>query len=251
MNPQALADPPHSPSQNPTRPEPGAGERPAAEAAEVALDELTPTPPEAGFGQLWQKRYRVRLDGITIVPEQVITTWREHYGELWPEGNRFSRSLIDAQPGDLAVSDLQMPAGARLFAGVIVAEIHPTSFSFVTTPGHTFAALITFSAMEEGAVTVAQIEILLRASDPLYEIGLMFGGHLWEDEFWKGTLKNLATHLGAKGEPTVTATVLDRRRLWGNAGNVIHNGFIHSMVALVKRPFQFVTGRAAGRKKDA
>jgi hypothetical protein len=105
--------------------------------------------------------------------------------------------------------------------------------------------------MEEGPMTVAQIEILLRASDPLYEIGLMFGGHLWEDEFWKGTLKNLATHLGAEGEPAVTAAVLDRRRLWGNAGNVIHNGFIHSMVALVKRPFQFVTRRVTRRSKDA
>jgi hypothetical protein len=47
------------------------------------------TGPLRGFGQLWQKTYRVRLDGIAITPEQVIKIWKERFPEFWPDGNRF------------------------------------------------------------------------------------------------------------------------------------------------------------------
>jgi hypothetical protein len=35
-----------------------------------------------GFGQLWQKTYRVRLAGIETTPEEVVRIWKEHFSEF-------------------------------------------------------------------------------------------------------------------------------------------------------------------------
>ena len=40
-----------------------------------------------GFGQLWQKTYRVRLSGIEITPQDAIKSWKEPFSEFWHEGN--------------------------------------------------------------------------------------------------------------------------------------------------------------------
>ena len=233
----------HSPSS--TR-----GKSPEPEAAEVALEQPVPTPPETGFGQLWHKTYQVRLQGVEITPEALVATWKEHFGEFWPEGNRFSLNLNEVEPGALAVSDLKMPGGPRLFTGVVVAKIEPTRFSFVTVRGHTFAAIIDFSAFVQSGATVAQIEIVMRAGDPLFEIGLMLGGAKHEDAFWTATLAALAHHVGASGTPTITAEIRDRSRQWRRATNVVHNAFVLSSLALVGRPFRAALAigqRALGR----
>ena len=44
------------------------------------------------------------------------------------------------------------------------------SFSFMTPQGHMFAGMNTFSAETEDGVTVVQIQALIRASDPIYEV---------------------------------------------------------------------------------
>jgi hypothetical protein len=31
-----------------------------------------------GFGQLWQKTFRVRLSGASVTPAEVIRVWKEH-----------------------------------------------------------------------------------------------------------------------------------------------------------------------------
>ena len=221
-------------------------EQPDPEASKVALDELKLTPPETGFGQLCRKVYRVSLNGIEITPEAVIHVWREHFGELWPEGNRFSKNLLDARPGDVAVSDLEMPARTRLFAGVVITEIEPTGFSFVTTRGHTFAATISFRAEREDDVTIAEILIEMRAGDPLFELGLMLGGHAREDAFWKDTLRALAVHLGAEGIVSQSAKVQDPRRKWANAKNITHNAFIRSTLARIAAPIRALASRTSG-----
>ena len=45
--------------------------------------------PVQGFGQLWQKTYRVRLTGAAVTPEAIIRTWKQHFGDFWPKGNHF------------------------------------------------------------------------------------------------------------------------------------------------------------------
>src|SRR5438067_1292058 len=73
-------------------------------------------------------------------------------------------------------------------------EINDESFTLMTPQGHVFAGWITFSAYEEGDSVVAQAQLLIRANDPVYEMGLRFGGHKKEDDFWKRTLKSLAEY---------------------------------------------------------
>ena len=45
--------------------------------------------PLQGFGQLWQKTFRIRLNGAGVTPAEVITTWKERFGEFWPRWDRF------------------------------------------------------------------------------------------------------------------------------------------------------------------
>jgi len=42
----------------------------------------------------------------------------------------------------------------------------------------------TFSAMEVDGLTVARAQVLMRASDRIFELGLALGGHRQEDVFW-------------------------------------------------------------------
>ena len=55
--------------------------------------------PLQGFGQLWQKSFSVRLDGVDTTPEAVIATWKAHFAEFWPKGQRFYAPLSGIQPG--------------------------------------------------------------------------------------------------------------------------------------------------------
>ncbi|MGD8753176.1 MAG: hypothetical protein PVG14_17195, partial [Anaerolineales bacterium] len=38
-----------------------------------------------GFGQMWQKTYKVRLSGIDLSPQEVVKIWKERFPEFWPE----------------------------------------------------------------------------------------------------------------------------------------------------------------------
>jgi phytoene dehydrogenase-like protein len=73
--------------------------------------------------------------------------------------------------------------GMPLSTGVFVLYSDDESFTLMTPQGHVFAGWITFSAHEEIGCTVAQAQVLMRANDPIYELGLRFGGHKQEDVF--------------------------------------------------------------------
>ena len=45
--------------------------------------------PVQGFGQLWQKTYRIRLERDALTPADVIREWKANYASYWPKGNRF------------------------------------------------------------------------------------------------------------------------------------------------------------------
>ena len=204
--------------------------------------------PDDGFGQLWRKQYRVRLDGAEVSPQNVIRAWKAHYGEFWPSGNQFYRPVAGLEPGQIALSDLEMPAGTRLSTGVVVENVDETSFRFGTPQGHTFAGEITFSAARKEGATVARIEILMRASDPIFEVGMILGGHRREDRFWFDTLRNVAVHFGAKGKPEVIQERLDRHRQWRHVTNVVHNSYIRTGLYMASRPFRRLAGRFTSRE---
>ncbi|HMI26046.1 MAG TPA: hypothetical protein VK594_16305 [Streptosporangiaceae bacterium] len=101
---------------------------------------------------MWQKTYRMNA-GPDITPEQAIATWREHFPEFWPKGNRFAGALTGINPGDVALLDLAIGGGVKLSTGVFVLYADAESFTLMTPQGHMFAGWITFSAERSGDTT--------------------------------------------------------------------------------------------------
>src|SRR5947209_15185863 len=80
----------------------------SAEAVNLNVEGKRLVGPLQGFGRLWQKTYRVRLEGVTVPPAEVVAMWKEHFTEFWPKGNRFYAPLTGLAPGRVAVLNLTM-----------------------------------------------------------------------------------------------------------------------------------------------
>lgn len=201
----------------------------------------TLTGPLQGFGQLWQKTYRLRLSGTETTPREVIAAWKAHFPSFWPAGNHFYAPLAGIEPGEIAHINVSGPGNLPLFStGVRVIYADEESFTFMTPVGHPFAGWVTFSAFEEDGVTVAQAQVLIRANDPLYELGFRLGFlHKEEDRVWHHTLRSLAGHFGLQGQVEQTVTCVDPKVQWREARNLWYNAGIRTAlylpVALVKR----------------
>jgi hypothetical protein len=206
--------------------------------------------PLRGFGQLWQKTYAIRLEGVDAKPEEVVNAWKENFGSFWHKKNRFYGSPNAISAGDVAVLNLAGPYGLTgpggnglVSTGVLVIYVDDVSFSFMTPDGHIFAGMITFSSYEEDGATVAQIQALIRANDPLYEIGARIGMvHKMEDEHWHYVLNSLAAHFGVEGQVVQKNDLVDSRMQWGQAGNIRHNAAVHTGIYLTLAPFRWAAG---------
>ena len=209
------------------------------------------TGPVQGFGKMWQKTYRMEV-GPAIEPAAAIALWRAHFPDFWPAGNRFAGALTGINPGDVALLDLAVGGGVKLSTGVFVLYADAESFTLMTPQGHMFAGWITFSAERtgEGPVagsTVVQAQVLMRASDPIYEIGMTLGGHAKEDKFWIATLSALGDRLGVPDAPvTASTSCVDPRRQWRHAGSIWHNSMVRSVLQTLLSPVTAL-GRAARR----
>lgn len=192
--------------------------------------------PDRGFGQLWHKTYRIRLIGSPATPREVIGRWKANFSTYWPKGSNFYGSRPGIEAGEVAVINLEGPAGAPIATGIAVVRADDESFSFVTPQGHIFAGIIHFSAYadNECGATAVQIVSLIRAGDPLFEIGARLGVlQRQEDDFWKKTLGKLAANFGVVGQPVELQTALvDRRIRWAAASNVWHNSAIRTTLYL-------------------
>ena len=207
--------------------------------------------PVQGFGKMWQKTYSIDV-GPTITPVQAISAWKADFGSFWPKGNRFYGALTGIAPGDVALLDMSLPGGVRLSTGVMVLYADDESFTLMTPQGHMFAGWITNSAFERDGSTIVQAQVLMRANDPLYETGLMLGGHRKENRFWQDTLEALAAHLGVPSGQAVTDVVcVDKHRQWRRAGNLWHNAAIRSVLQMLLTPVRAVTRRGHRSSGDA
>lgn len=200
------------------------------------------TGPLQGFGKLWQKTYRVALEGADVTAGEVIRTWKDRFSEFWPDGNRFYGPLTGIAPGEVAVLNLKMPGRITLSTGIMVVYADDESFTFMTPEGHMLAGLITFSASERDGTVHAQVQVLMRTQNLLSEVGAGFGGHRKEDRFWQHALGALASNFGMP-EPQVTTDVVcvDKKRQWKHAFNVRHDAALRSAAYQVTHPFR---GRA-------
>ncbi len=205
--------------------------------------------PLQGFGQMWQKTYRVRLEGVNVQPTEVIKTWKENFPQFWPQGNRFYAPLTGIAPGEVALLNLSMPGGMALSTGVLVLYADDESFTLMTPQGHIFAGWITFSSYEVDGCTVAQAQVLIRANDPVYEIGFRLGGAKKEDTFWQHTLTSLAEYFGVKAQVQTQRTCVDPKLQWSQAKNIWHNSAIRTTLYTVSAPIRWV-GQSFRRKPE-
>jgi hypothetical protein len=201
--------------------------------------------PIQGFGQMWQKTFRVRLPAHSdLTPQQVVAIWKEEFPTFWPKGNTFYAPLAGIQPGEVALLSASV-GGVRMHTGVLVLYADDVAFTLMTPEGHMLAAWITFSAFRapDGTV-VAQAQALERASDPLFEMGLMLGGHGINNRFWTATLGNLARRFGSPTEVETEVVCVDKRRQWRQIGNVRHNAGFRSMLYMAGAPLRWVRRRS-------
>jgi hypothetical protein len=201
------------------------------------------TSPIQGFGKMWQKTYQVAVPGELASPTDLIATWKQKFPEFWPDGNRFYAPLTGIEPGEVALIGMTLPGRMKLSTGVMVLYADDESFTLMTPQGHMFAGWITFSATAREDATVAQAQVLMRASDPIFELGLTLGGHRQEDKFWNHTLRALAAHVGAPDAEVSTQVVcVDKKRQWSRWTNVWHSSAIRSTLYTLGAPVRAVRG---------
>ncbi|HET8846123.1 MAG TPA: hypothetical protein VFN35_31965 [Ktedonobacteraceae bacterium] len=193
------------------------------------------TSPLQGFGQMWQKTYRIALKGASVEPAAVISTWKNHFAEFWPPNSRFFGPITGIAAGEVAVLNLKV-GGMPLSTGVLVLYADEESFTLMTPQGHVFAGWITFSAYEDNGITHAQAQVLMRASDPIYELGLRFTNHKPEDEFWRHTLTHVARRFGVEATVELERICVDKKLQWSEAKNIWHNSAMRTTLHTVITP---------------
>ena len=120
------------------------------------------------------------------------------------------------------------------------------AFTLMTPEGHMLAAWITFSAARgaDGAVIV-QAQALERASDPLFEAGLIAFAHRRNNRFWESTIRNVAARFGSSDAVVETEVVcVDRRRQWRYARNVRYNSGFRSVLHTLTAPLRSLRRRS-------
>lgn len=119
----------------------------------------------------------------------------------------------------------------------------PRHFTLRTPEGHMFAGWVRFKAAPAPSGTVATAEMIVRPSDPLYQVGLWFGGNRAEDRFWMHTLQRLAMRFAAPPSVMTERRLLSRSFNWRAAGNVRHNAAMQTLLGQLGS-----VARAAARK---
>jgi len=205
------------------------------------------TGPLQGFGQLWQKTYKIPLNGADVSPAEVVALWKEKLPELMPENSRFYPSLTGVAPGEVVLIDATVPGpvGALPVAtGVLILYADDESFTVMTPDGHPESGFNTFSSYVDDGRTIAQIQSLARANDPIYEFGFRFmGGSSQQEAIWNHVLGQLASKFGVTGDVQTTKVCVDSKLQWSQAKNVWHNAIIRTTLNAPVR----ITRRLLGR----
>jgi hypothetical protein len=220
-----------------------------AGAINLNVEGRQPLSPLQGFGQLWQKTFKVRLPGLKLTPAQVMAGWKENFPKFQPRENLFYPPMAGIKPGEVLLINARVPAfpGSPsilpVAAGVMVLYADDTSFTVVTPEGFPEAGWNTFSVYEEDGCLVAQVQPLCRANDPLYEVFNRFlGSSTQQDKTWTHVLTSLAAHFGIQGQVSAAKTLVDPRLQWGQAKNIFKNAGIRTVFYLLAAPFRWAGG---------
>lgn len=199
--------------------------------------------PLQGFGQLWQKTYRVRLSGAQASPTEVVEFLKQSLPSLMPGDSRFYPSVAGVKPGELVLINATLPGiPGQIATGVMVLYSDEESFTLMCPEGHPEAGWNTFSAFEEDGTTVVQIQSLARANDPIFELGFRFmGGSKQQERIWNHVLTGVAKHFEVSALVDTRKTLVDSRLQWAQAKNLWYNSAVRSVlylpVRLIRRLF--------------
>jgi hypothetical protein len=194
-----------------------------------------------GFGQLWQKTYRLRLTGAEVTPEEVVRVWKREFPHYHPPQSRFYPSLDGVEPGEVMLINASVQ-GMPVYTGVMVLYSDDVSFTVMTAEGLPEAGWNTFSAYEEDGATVVQIQSLARASDPIYEVGFRLFGSTQQERIWTTVLSNLAARFGVRGQVHLEKECVDPNMQWFRVGNLWHNASLRSVIYAIATQARRVRG---------
>jgi anti-anti-sigma factor len=204
--------------------------------------------PLQGFGQLWQKTYRIGLRNSNLTPQEVIATWKLSVPKLKPPKKLFYPGSVGITPNALVLIDAQTPGGP-ISTGVMVLYAGAESFTLMTPAGHPEAGWVTFSSYVEEGCTFAQVEVMARAGDPLYELAFRLAGSKLQDGIWRHVLTALAEQLGTSGDVQMDKTLLDHKLQWGRAWNIWYNAQLRTLLYSPITMFRSINKRF-GRKNS-
>jgi anti-anti-sigma regulatory factor len=193
--------------------------------------------PIQGFGQLWEKTYKLHLTDIALSPPQVIEIMKANFTGFQPPQNRFYPSEHGIKPGEIIIINASTPGGL-IATGVLVLYADEHSFIFITPQGHPEAGWVTFTAYEENGSTMMQIQGLARASDLIYEAAFRLLGSNLQQQIWTHVLESLARHVESKATVQFSRQCLDYSLQWSRFSNIFQNAQISSMVYAISHPFR-------------
>lgn len=215
-------------------------------ATNINMDGFQVQSPLQGFGALWQKTFRVRLSGSKLSPDEVMRIWKENFVRFQPEFNRFYPSPLGVAPGEVMFIDSTVPVVPNtpgilpITTGILIMYSDENSFTVMTPEGHPESGWNTFTTYEEDGCTVAQIQAMTRATDPIYEFGFRYmGGTQMQDKTWTHMLRELARALGVQGDVTVSRTCLDNSLQWSQAGNIWKNAVFRTLFYKIGSPVRW------------
>lgn len=205
-------------------------------AINLNVDGLRVSGPIQGFGQLWEKTFRVRLAGVDASPREVIKVFKENFVGLQPPQNRFFPTSAGLAPGAVVLINAHTPAGL-ICTGVWVVYADETAFTLMTPQGHPESGWVSFSAHEEDGCTVAQVAAFARTNDPLFEVGFRLMGSREHERIWTQVLESLAAHFGVPGWVRMQKACVGPDLQWDRVHNVFYNAQIRTMLTSFKRAF--------------
>ena len=220
-----------------------------AGAKGLNVDGRQPVSPLQGFGQCWQKTFKMRLSGVKQTPEEVMRVWKENFQKFQPRENFFYPSMSGIKPGEVLLIEAKvpplpgMPSFLPVATGVMVLYADDSSFTVMTPEGHPESGWNTFSVYEEDGGLVAQTQSLCRPTDPLYEFFNRFlGSSAQQDRVWTHVLTSLAEFYEVKGQVTLTKVLVDPNVQWSQAKNIWKNAAIRTVFYLFGAPIRWIRG---------
>jgi hypothetical protein len=204
--------------------------------------------PLQGFGQMWQKTFRVRLEGLEMQPEEVLQVWQVNFPKFQPPENRFYPTMSGIKPGEVLLINAKvpplpgMPSFLPVSTGVMVLYADDEMFTVMCPEGHPLSGWNNFRVFQdEDGCLVAEVQEQSRASDPMYEFFFrVLGSSSQQDGIWVYVLTQLADHFGLAGQVTTTKILIDPRVQWSAARNIWKNAGIRTMVYLAGAPIRWV-----------